>query len=130
MYRILLTTHATLAAISIAGFLLRGYFRLRDPDRLSGPVVRIAPHAVDTLFLASGIALVGILDLDVLRSGWLLAKLAGLIVYVALGMVAFRYARTPPSRLIAFAAAIATYAYIVGVALAKSPASWIAWFAA
>ena len=61
---------------------------LRSSPRLSARLTRIAPHVVDTVFLATGIALVLQLDLPVMRSPWLLAKLTALVAYVVLGMIA------------------------------------------
>ena len=98
---------------------------MRASPVLRHRITRIAPHIIDTLFLASGIALVLSIDVRVLQSGWLLAKLAGLIVYIGLGMIALRFGKTREIRSLAFVGAVATFAYIVGVALAKSPASWL-----
>lgn len=129
LYAPLYGVHLTLGVATITGFLLRGYWRVTGSAWASRRMVRIVPHVIDTLFLASGIALVMVLDLAVLRNTWLLAKFAGLVAYIALGMVAMRFGRTPGVRLIAFAGAIASFAYIVGAALAKSPASWLAYAA-
>ena len=100
---------------------------MRASPLLRHRVTRIAPHIIDTLFLASGIALVFSIDLRLLQSPWLLAKLVGLLCYIGLGMVALRFGRTPETRLLAFIGAVAAFAYIVGVALSKSPASWLAY---
>lgn len=118
-----------LALLTIAGFLLRGYWMMRASPLLRHRVTRVAPHIIDTLFLASGIALVFTINLPVLQSGWLLAKLAGLVIYIGLGMTALRFGRSPEGRMLAFVGAAATFAYIVGVAYAKSPASWLAYLA-
>ena len=45
----------------------------------------------------------------------------GLVVYIALGMVAFRWAKTMRARVIAWLAAQVVFFYIVGVAITKSP---------
>ena len=102
---------------------------MRASPLLRHRITRIAPHVVDTLFLASGVALVVTIDLPVLQSDWLLAKLAGLLVYIGLGMIALRFGRTAAARILAFVGALATFAYITGVALSKSPASWLAYLA-
>jgi len=65
------------------------------------------------------------LDLRV-HAAWLLAKFTGLFVYILLGMVALKRGRTRQIRLIAFISAIAVFIYIIGVAVAKSPFSWLA----
>ena len=95
-------------------------------------MTRIAPHIIDTLFLASGIALVVMLGLNPMQHSWLLAKFTGLFGYIVLGAIALRGGRTLRSgrtqriRVIAMLAAMAVYAYIVGVAFSKSPQSWLA----
>ena len=83
------------------------------------------PHAVDTLFFASGIWLAVILNLNLLQHPWLLAKFVGLLGYIGFGMIAFRFGRTRGVRTVAFVAAVAAFAYIVGAALAKTPLSWL-----
>lgn len=126
MYLTLKFAHIVLAAISISGFVLRGFWMMTDSGLLANKVVRIAPHVVDTLFLASGIALVVQLSLPLMQSPWLLAKLGALVVYIVLGTLALRRGPTMPLRQIAFVGALSAFAYIVGAAIAKSPASWIA----
>ena len=129
MYSFLLTTHAACALLTISGFILRGYWMLQGSPLLRHTVTRVAPHVVDALFLASGIALIVEIRLAVLQNGWLLAKFAGLLLYIALGMIALRFGRSRETRMTAFIAAIAVFAYIVGAALSKSPASWLAYLA-
>ena len=80
----------------------------------------------DTLFLATGIWLAVILNLDVPQHEWLLAKFAGLILYIGLGLIAFRFGRTRLIRTAAFSGAVLSFIYIVGAALMKSPLSWYA----
>jgi len=126
MYLTLKYIHIGFAALSLAGFLLRGYWMMAGSALLSQRSVRIAPHIVDTLFLLTGIALVLQLSLPVMRSPWLLAKLAGLVVYIVLGAIALRRGRTRQIRMVAFVGALSAFAYIVGVAVSKSPASWLA----
>lgn len=129
MYSIVKYSHAFLAIVSITGFALRGYWMMTGSELLAHRSTRIAPHVVDTLFLVTGIWLVVLLNLPVVGSPWLLAKLAGLVAYIVLGTIALRRGRTMPVRLVAFVGALAIYAYIVGVAISKSPASWLVWIA-
>lgn len=126
MYLIIKYFHTTLAALTISGFLLRGVLTLTGSGLLNNRVIRIAPHIIDTLFLTAGIALVFMLNLNPMQHTWLLAKFAGLIAYIGLGMVALRFGRSRDIKIVAFVGAVAVFAYIVGVALSKSPASWIA----
>lgn len=126
MYLPLKYAHLALAVVSVSGFLLRGLWMMSGSALLGHRAVRIAPHVVDTLFLASGVALVLQLSLPVMQSPWLLAKFAGLVVYIILGAVALRRGPTLPVRQVAFVGALSAFAYIVGAAVSKSPASWVA----
>jgi len=126
MYLILKYVHVITAVATISGFMLRGYWMLTESEKLQHPVVKIAPHIVDTLFLAAAIGMVWLLHLNPLAQPWLLAKFAGLITYILLGTVAIKRGPTKQVRTVAFVGAIAVFAYIAGVALAKSPLSWLA----
>ena len=125
MYLIVKYVHMAFAAVTIAGFLLRGYWHFSNSDLRHHRLTRVVPHAVDTLFLASGIWLAVILNLNLLQHPWLLAKFAGLLGYIGFGMIAFRFGRTQRVRTVAFVAAVAIFAYIVGAALMKTPFSWL-----
>jgi uncharacterized membrane protein SirB2 len=126
MYVLRKHAHLAVALVSISGFLLRGAWMMTGSALLDYKAVRIVPHVVDTLLLISGIALVVQLSLPVMQSPWLLAKLGGLVVYVMLSAVALRRGPTPAIRQIAFVGALTAFAYIVGAAVSKSPASWMA----
>jgi len=119
--------HTLAAMVTISGFILRGYWMMTGSGILQHRVTRVAPHIVDTIFLLSGIAMLAILSLNPLSHSWLLAKFVGLVVYIVLGTIAIRRGSTMRIRTIAFVAALSVFAYIVGVALSKSPASWLAY---
>ncbi len=118
--------HLLMAALSISGFAVRGYWMLTRSDLLSNRVVRIAPHVIDTVFLLSGIWLAFMLSASTFTQPWLLAKIAGLVAYIIFGTVALKRGPTMRVRVVAFVAALLAFAYIVGAALMKSPASWFA----
>jgi len=46
----------------------------------------------------------------------------GLLLYIGIGRLALQPGVTPATRLLAFAGALASVAYIVGVAITRSPA--------
>jgi uncharacterized membrane protein SirB2 len=116
----------TFAALAITGFLLRAYWAMTGSVLRQHRATKILPHIVDALFLGTGIWLIVLLNLDWTKHAWLLAKFAGLFAYIGLGMVAFRFGRTPQIRAVAFVGAVASFAYIVGAALTKSALSWLA----
>lgn len=119
--------HVITAILTISGFVLRGIWMMAGSSKLDLPITRVAPHVVDTIFLLSGVAMLVLLSINPFAHVWLVAKFAGIAAYIVLGSVAIRFGRTREERLVAFAAALSVYAWVVGVALSKSPASWLAW---
>ena len=126
-YAVLKVLHGGSVVASLALFVLRGTWMLYFPARLAQRWVRIVPHIIDTVLLASAIGLAAMLGIDPATRGWLAAKVAGLLVYIALGTIALKRGRTRSIRLAAFIGALATFGYIVSVAIAKSPAGFFAW---
>ena len=126
MYLLLKYAHLAFAITAISGFAVRGYWMLTESALLAARAARIAPHVIDALFLLTGIAMVYLLSLPVLQTPWLLAKFAGLLGYIGFGMIAFRFGKSSEIRMIAFVAAVASFAFVVGAALMKSPLSWFA----
>ena len=125
MYLIIKNIHVIFATLTILGFLLRAYWRMNGSNLHQNRAIKIVPHAIDALFLATGIWLIMMLDINPLQHPWLLAKFAAIFAYVGLGMVAFRFGRTPQVRSLAFVGAVASFAFVVGAALSKSPISWL-----
>jgi uncharacterized membrane protein SirB2 len=119
-YAAIKVVHTGVAALSISLFALRGAWMLRSPQRLRLRWVRIAPHVIDTVLLASALWLAWQMGAEGTR-GWLWAKVIALSAYIALGTVALKRGRTRGVRIVAFAAALATFGYIVSVAVTKSP---------
>ena len=112
--------------MSIALFVLRGALTLARVPWRDLRLLRVVPHVIDTILLASGIALATVIRQYPFVSGWLTAKVLGLVAYVVLGSLALRYGRTPALRATAFVAALAAVGYIVGTALHHDwdPARW------
>jgi uncharacterized membrane protein SirB2 len=125
MYETLKIVHMSSVALSISGFLLRGFWSFRESPMMQAKIVRILPHVIDTVLLISGAWLVYVLRLQFLYQDWLLAKFGLLILYIALGSVALRPGRSFDTRQTAFAVAIIVFLFILGAAITKSPASWL-----
>jgi uncharacterized membrane protein SirB2 len=99
-----------------------------SPQRLAQRWVKVLPHVVDTVLLLSGAWLAFQLGSGV--RGWLTAKLVGLVLYIALGMLALRRGRTRAVRIGAAVAAVVVFAWIVSVAITKSPLGFLGAFGA
>ena len=113
--------HMTFAVLSGALFLVRGLWMLAESTRLEQRWVKVAPHAIDTLLLASAIGLAVWSSQYPGQSPWLTAKLLALVAYIGLGTVALRRGRTRQVRALAFVAALACYTYILAVAVTRNP---------
>jgi uncharacterized membrane protein SirB2 len=122
--------HVTCVILSIAGFVARFVLTARGSHLMGHGFTRVAPHINDTVLLAAAVAMLGIAGIDPLHVPWLSAKIVGLLLYILLGAVALRRARTTLGRNLAFAAAVLSYAYLVSVALLKSPWGALVWLAA
>ena len=119
-YTTVKTIHVSAAAASITLFVVRGTWMLGSPDRLRRRWVRIVPHVIDTVLLISALWLGWQIGFAA-NARWLGAKIAALLVYIALGTVALKRGPTLGIRVAAFFAAVATFMYIVSVAFTKSP---------
>lgn len=119
--------HIVLAVISILGFVVRWNWKRTGHRFANTRAVRTVPHAVDTLLLAAGVWLALEIAQYPLTHAWLTAKLAGLVAYILLGMIAMR--STPGSRrsTLAFVAAIVVFAWIASIARSKSAWGFLAW---
>ena len=114
-------THIGCAAISYTLFVVRGIWMLRSSAMLHQAWVRAVPHIVDTILLASAIALAITTHQYPVATAWLSAKVIALVLYIALGMLALRLGKTRGIRITAWIAAQAVFGYIVAVALTRNP---------
>jgi uncharacterized membrane protein SirB2 len=113
--------HITFAVLSGLLFLVRGIWMLRDSPRLQQRWAKILPHVVDTLLLASAIALAVWSHQYPGQMPWLTAKVTALVAYIVLGTIALKRGRTRGVRTAALVGALACFAYIVAVAVTKNP---------
>lgn len=125
LYPALKFVHIACAIVSICGFTLRGILMLLDSPLLATRFARIAPHVVDTVLLASALWLAALIGQYPFVEGWLTAKVLALIVYIVLGALALKRARSKPVRVAAFALALLAAAYIVSVALTRDPLGYL-----
>ncbi len=120
-YLLVKHVHVTCVVLSGAGFALRGAWMLTDSPLIRHRLTRIVPHIVDTLLLGSAITLVVLAGWYPTTHAWVAAKIVALVVYIVLGTVALKRGRTRAVRIVALAGALATFAYIVSVAIARNP---------
>ncbi|MCY4420580.1 MAG: SirB2 family protein, partial [Gammaproteobacteria bacterium] len=75
----------------------------------------------DTFLLVSAIALVVLTSQYPGPAAWINAKIIALVVYIVLGIIALNRGKTMQVRVLAWCSALVVYAYMVAVALSKSP---------
>ncbi|MBL4572422.1 MAG: SirB2 family protein [Gammaproteobacteria bacterium] len=119
------TVHLSLAMISLLGFVIRGWWAINSSPLLQRRWIKITPHIVDTLLLTTAVLLMIILSQHPGNQDWILAKLIALIFYIGFGSLAIKRAPTTSTKILFFGLAIATFLYIIGVAIAHHPASWL-----
>ncbi len=113
------TIHLTFILLSVFSFVGRVILSETHPTLLKQPVFKAAPHIINTLLLLSGVILVFQGQWLSRETGWLLAKVIGLIGYIGLGIVTLR--TRGRNRWLAFAGAMACIVYIGIVAVTRKP---------
>ena len=117
--------HVSCAVISLALFFLRGIWSFNGSPIMRQRWVKIVPHIVDTLLLASALALAFTIEQYPFVDAWLTAKVFGLVLYILLGSVALKHGKSKTIRVSAWLAALAVFAYIVLVAKQHNPLPFI-----
>ncbi len=118
------TIHLSCVIFSFAGFFIRGIWMMNDSGILQRRWVKIAPHLIDTLLLVSAIILAYQMRISPLEHSWLMAKIIALLAYIGIGSVALKQGRSKQVRVSAWLLGLATFMYIVSVALTKSVLGW------
>lgn len=124
-YFLLKHIHVSCAGISFALFFLRGIWSFRDSPIMRQRWLKVVPHVVDTLLLASALMLAYTIGQYPFVDGWLTAKFFGLVLYIVLGSVALKHGKSRTIRMAAWFAALAVFAYIVLVAARHDPLPFI-----
>jgi len=111
------------AAVIASGslFVLRGSLMLAGSPHANHAALRYLSYAIDTTLLTAALMLITILHQYPFVQGWLTVKVLLLVVYIALGSLALKRARTRRARIVCFVAALAVFASIAGVARAHHP---------
>ena len=118
--------HILCVALSGALFAIRGTLHLAGSALAQHVVARWASYAIDTTLLTAALMLVGIVHQYPFANGWLTTKVLLLVLYIVLGTYALRRARTQRAAALAFVAALAVFASIIGAAVLHDARSWFA----
>ena len=120
-YTVLKMIHVSSVILSYLLFLTRGIWMMRSSAQLQQRWVKIMPHVIDTVLLTSAIVLAALIQQYPLVDSWLTAKVAGLLLYIGLGMTAFGFGKTYTIKVSAWIMAQIVFFYIILIALTKNP---------
>lgn len=113
--------HIFIALLSGSIFAVRGAFVLAGARWPQALPVKWLSYAVDTALLTAALMLLTILPWAMFANGWLLTKVALIVVYVALGVFALRRGRTRRTRALCYVLALLTFGAIYSIARAHHP---------
>jgi uncharacterized membrane protein SirB2 len=112
--------HVGAVAASGALFVLRGLLLLTGAGRDPAPL-RYLSYTSDTVLLTAALMLMTILQQYPFVHAWVTVKVILLVLYIALGVAAFRAGGGPRARRLYWIGAVAVYAFIISVARAHDP---------
>lgn len=121
LYPLARQVHIGLVIASGSLFALRGIGVLSGARWSMRRSVRIASQIIDAGLLMAALSLLAMLQLNPFAVTWLATKLVLLVVYIVLGSLALKRARSARARFVCFIAALLTFAFMLGVARAHHP---------
>ena len=116
IYSVVKLVHLICVVISLSGFFARGVGHLMGANWMSLKWVKVSPHVVDTLLLVSGVGLIMITHQYPGETLWISVKLGLVLIYILLGVVAFRLTRNRVQMICAWVAALAIVMLILMIA--------------
>ena len=94
---------------------------MQHPHQARPPWMKWLPHVNDSVLFILGIILMVTIQQFPGSNSWLTAKLSALVIYILLGMVVMKWAKSQRTRFVAWLSALLVFAYMVGVAISKQP---------
>jgi uncharacterized membrane protein SirB2 len=120
--------HITAVLLSGSLFFTRGLVLFAGGRWALAAPLRYLSYTIDTVLLTAALMLMTIVRQYPFVHGWLTVKVTLLIVYIALGILAFRKGRSVSMRVGCWLAALAVYAFIYSVARAHDPLGFLGRF--
>jgi len=121
LYPQIKAAHIALVLASGGLFAVRGLLLLLGQRWAMAAPLRYLSYTIDTALLTAALMLLVVLKLNPFTTGWLLTKLVLLVIYVVLGSLALKRARSERARRICYVAALAVFAFLYSVARAHQP---------
>ncbi len=115
------SVHVAMVIASGLLFALRGAAVLAGARWAMAAPLRYLSYTIDTTLLTAALMLLTALKLNPFVVPWLAVKLALLVLYVVLGSLALKRARSRRARAAFYVAALATFGFMYFVARAHHP---------
>lgn len=110
-------------------FFVRGCMMLAAIPGYRHIALRRLSQVIDSTLLIAAILLTLVIRQYPFVAGWLTMKVALLVVYIGLGVVALHRGRSYRIRAVSFVLALATFGFIISVAVTHQPLGALAWVA-
>lgn len=120
-YPLVKTVHIAMVYCTLALFTLRGLGSIAGYKWPQARPLRVTSYVVDTILLLAAVLLFVTLPHGVFANGWLTMKIALLVVYILLGLVAIRHGKSRSMKALFFIAALLVFAWIYSIARAHHP---------
>ena len=121
MYEIVKHTHLTAIALSVILFILRYVLSAKQSPMLEKKWLKIMPHVVDTMLIASAATLCVLLEQYPFVDMWVTEKLMALVMYVLMVTLALKLGKNGSMRGIGLIGALSWIVYAGMVAVSKQP---------
>ncbi len=120
-YPLLKLSHICLVLLSGLLFLLRGVLLFMGSSLGRGKGLKRLSYVNDSFLLLAGLGLLWVPVNNPFHNPWLFVKWGLLIVYIGLGIYAFRLGRSKPRCLVGFLLALVVYYFMFTVARNHHP---------
>ena len=119
--------HLHVGSVVLSGglFATRALLRVANNPLANHRGLRVLSYVIDTSLLIAAIFLALIIHQYPFVNGWLTTKVLLLVLYIGLGTIALKRARTRVGRTLAMSAALLVFLFIIGVAVRHHPAGWL-----
>ena len=102
MYTLVKHLHLTAVALSIVLFILRFIWLSRQSALMQQKWVRVVPHIIDTVLLASAVTLCVLIAQYPFVHAWITEKVIAVVLYILMGFWTLKWARTSMTRFVGF----------------------------
>jgi uncharacterized membrane protein SirB2 len=120
--------HVATVLVSGGLFAVRGALVLAGSRWGMATPMRWLSYTIDSVLFTAAMMLLVVLHMSPAGHTWLGLKIGLLVVYVVLGSFALKRGRTQRVRAACYVGALLLYAWMIGIARAHHPLSWLHWY--